>query len=137
MFYSKTTNTFYPEEFKSVYKRNNTWPVDAVEVPHESYIEFGEGKPPFGKIRGCDTNGYPAWVDLVVSDSQNAVVEASWIQQELDRATEELNKVQDSDPKAVGTVSEWRNYRKEVRAWNENPLFPDKLKRPVSPDNKE
>lgn len=60
--------------------------------------------------------------------------ERGWRNFELDRADTELYKVQDSDPKAVGSVADWRTYRKELRAWPEHKDFPNKEKRPVSPD---
>ena len=63
--------------------------------------------------------------------------ELVWRDAQLSFADHELNKVQDSDPKAIGTVGEWRTYRKELRNWPEDSNFPDKQKRPVSPDMKE
>lgn len=60
-------------------------------------------------------------------------IERSWRNSELQQADMELNKVQDSDPKAIGSVSDWRNYRKLLRAWPENVNFPNKEFRPVSP----
>lgn len=61
-------------------------------------------------------------------------IERSWRNGELQRADVELNKVQDSDPKAVGSVSDWRVYRKALRAWPEHKDFPNKEFRPISPD---
>jgi hypothetical protein len=66
-----------------------------------------------------------------------AVVERNWRDSELINADIELNKVQDSDPKATGTVSDWRTYRKALRAWPEDKNFPKQEFRPKSPMNKE
>lgn len=63
-----------------------------------------------------------------------AYIERYWRDSELIRSDIELYKVQDSDPKAVGTVAGWREYRKALRAWPEHKDFPNKEKRPVSPD---
>jgi hypothetical protein len=63
--------------------------------------------------------------------------ELVWRNSQLQIADYELNKVQDSDPKAVGTVGEWRMYRKELRGWPENSKFPNKESRPISPHIKE
>lgn len=60
--------------------------------------------------------------------------ERVWRNIEINRADIELNKVQDSDPKAKGAVSQWREYRKALRAWPEHADFPNKEKRPVAPD---
>jgi hypothetical protein len=60
--------------------------------------------------------------------------ERLWRDDELSRADVELYKVQDSDPKSTGSVSEWRNYRKELRAWPEHKDFPNKEFRPKAPD---
>lgn len=80
-------------------------------------------------IKGED--GRPALADQARSDT--SVSERGWRNSELLRADIELNKVQDSDPKAVGTVGQWREYRKQLRAWPDHTDFPDKLKRPTSP----
>jgi hypothetical protein len=63
--------------------------------------------------------------------------ERFWRDRELIRADIELNKVQDSDPKAVGSVLDWRTYRKALRAWPEDKNFPKQEFRPKSPASKE
>lgn len=63
-----------------------------------------------------------------------ARTERVWRNSELNRADIELYKVQDSDSKAVGSVSPWREYRKALRQWPENQHFPDSSKRPIAPD---
>ena len=68
------------------------------------------------------------------SSEVQAYIERAWRDSELIRADIELYKVQDIDPKAVGTVAGWREYRKALRAWPEHKDFPNKEKRPVSPD---
>lgn len=61
-------------------------------------------------------------------------LEAAWVESEISRARGELEKVQDSDLKAKGSVSDWRNYRKALRSWTENQNFPNKEFRPKAPD---
>ena len=58
--------------------------------------------------------------------------EKLWRNAELTRADEELNKVQDADPKAVGTVAQWREYRRALRNYPESEGFSSGI-RPVSP----
>lgn len=134
-FYSKTTNTFYPEEFKDIYQKNLSWPKDAVEVEYSIFKEYGETTAPTGKIRKPDSDGMPVWTDLEISLEHLYLAEESWVKSELDRAAEELNKVQDSDPKAIGTVADWRAYRRALRAWPDSEDYPETSKRPISPDN--
>jgi hypothetical protein len=62
------------------------------------------------------------------------VSERFWRNLELCRADIELYKVQDSDSKAKGSVSDWRNYRKMLRGWPESLDFPNKEFRPKAPD---
>lgn len=61
-------------------------------------------------------------------------LERQWRDEELVRADKELNKVQDSDSKAIGTVGDWRAYRKNLRSLPEHELFPTIEARPVAPD---
>lgn len=61
-------------------------------------------------------------------------LERDWRDMELVRSDIELNKVQDSDPKSSGSVSDWRSYRKALRAWPEQSNFPNKEFRPKAPD---
>lgn len=75
--------------------------------------------------------------DRTPSSQELSIVEMSWLDVELIRAGNELDKVQDSDPKSVGSVSDWRSYRKALRSWPEHKDFPSKDFRPISPDFKE
>ena len=68
------------------------------------------------------------------AETNLSYTERAWRDSELIRSDIELYKVQDSDPKAVGTVAGWREYRKALRAWPEHKDFPNKEKRPASPD---
>lgn len=60
--------------------------------------------------------------------------ERFWRDSELFRSDIELYKVQDSDAKGVGSVSDWRVYRKLLRMWPENANFPTIEFRPKAPD---
>jgi len=72
-------------------------------------------------------------IEMLLSNTTTSS-EIAWRDSELTRSDFELNKVQDSDPKAKGSVSDWRNYRKALRSWPESLDFPNKDKRPLSPD---
>lgn len=69
-----------------------------------------------------------------ISKEQSELHERLWRNSELFRADIELNKVQDSDTNSVGSVTDWRLYRKSLRSWPESPDFPDTTKRPAAPD---
>lgn len=51
--------------------------------------------------------------------------ENAWREAELAAVPDEIAKVEDDDPAAVGTVEAWRAYRKALRLWVDgNPAFP-------------
>ncbi len=66
---------------------------------------------------------------------KKAPTERAWRNQELIRADYELNKVQDADLKAVGTVGAWREYRKALRQYPQHKDFPSPDSRPKSPES--
>lgn len=135
IFYSKKTNTFFPEELKKIYDASNSWPLDVLEVSIDTYNEFALGTAPEGKIRRAGEDGLPYWEDVLITNEALDQIEKTWVKEELERAAEELNKVQDSDPKGVGSVSDWRAYRRALRAWSESLDYPNKNKRPLAPDS--
>lgn len=132
-FYSKSADSFYPSDYKDIYLRNGTWPGDSVEVTEEQFINFSLSTRPNNKKRDY-IDGFFVWVDDGPTIHQLHVNEKLWRNFELKRSDIELNKVQDSDPKSTGSVSDWRNYRKALRAWPESVNFPNKDLRPISPD---
>lgn len=135
IFYSPTNNSFLPGDLKVTYEESNSWPVDAKMVPYEVFEEFALCLPPsFNLKRGCDDNGNPCWVNIEQNLDVSIREEHLWLSAELDRVRDEIEKVQDSDPKSVGSVSDWRNYRKSLRAWVEHVEFPKLEFRPKAPD---
>lgn len=81
-----------------------------------------------------DTQSGSSWVKYSPSKEEVIKSERVWRDGELTRADIELNKVQDGDSSAVGSVTDWRTYRKALRSWPESSDFPDNSKRPVAPD---
>lgn len=128
-YYSSSVKGF----FSSVVHSLEQMPGDCVEISREKYDEIFSGQSE-GKLIVSNEEGYPSLTENAVDHNQ---LERDWRNIELKRADEELNKVQDSDPKATGTVAEWRQYRKDLRGWPENLNFPNSLFRPKSPDIKE
>lgn len=133
MLYSPSTNSFYDPELKDRYEASDSLPSDVKEVEDQVFLDYGLSTPPTGKVRKSDVEGNPIWADAPPPSKEKLIqLEKNWISEELARATEELEKVQDADPKAVGTVADWRTYRKALRAYLESdPLSADV--RPVSP----
>ncbi|MNQ43058.1 hypothetical protein D3C85_567740 [compost metagenome] len=131
VYFSPAKLSFFPDEFKKDYEKSGTWPLDAVEVSLEVFKEFALSSTPLDKVLGV-VQGIPAWVDRV--STPNASAERSWRNSELARADVELYKVQDSDPKSVGTVTAWREYRRLLRAYPESEGFPSAGIRPTAPD---
>lgn len=62
MFYSKSTNSWYPAEFRADYEAAGTWPDDAKEYPLEVYQAMVSYRAP-NQIIQPDENGDPALVD--------------------------------------------------------------------------
>lgn len=131
--FSKTTLSFYPTELLELYKDAGTLPSDLVEVNEDTYNTIRTGLS-VGKVVTVNHKGVPSVVDYKPNKTDLIAIEKSWRDSELFRADVELNKVQDGDNGTVGTVTEWRKYRKELRAWPENPSFPSKVARPIAPD---
>lgn len=126
IFYSAKSLGFYDTRV------NVELPDDAIEISLEKYSELRQGEMS-GKNIIPDKNGFPI-LSTEPSGSSKAQSERVWRNSELNRSDVELNKVQDSDQKAIGTVSQWREYRKALRAWPEHKDFPIKEKRPLAPD---
>lgn len=93
-------------------------PQDPVEHPHQGVVEDSDTR----------------YLKFITADVDT--LERAWRDIELLRADYELNKVQDADPNAVGTVALWREYRKNLRAFPQREGFPDVSARPVAPDMK-
>lgn len=126
IFYNPIDEGFYHEGVQKVI------PSSAVLISYEQYGEFRAAQQTGKKV--CFEGGEFSFEDRVASFEDLIHYESSWVITELQLAGEELDKVQDSDPKAVGTVAGWREYRKALRAWPEHKDFPNKEKRPASPD---
>ena len=127
LFFSESTQGYYDLSFAK-YKLPN----DAVEITKSVYGELREITAQ-GKRVVYNQGSFIA-EDFQVTPEQAEQSEKLWVVSELERAGFELDKVQDSDPKAVGSVSAWRSYRKSLRSWVDDINFPNKEFRPVSPD---
>lgn len=134
IYYSASNNTFYPEVLKDLYEQANSWPEDLKEVSQLVYDEFSNS-PNSGMVRTSNEYGLPCWAPAIEHIGKKQEEERQWRNGELVRADIELNKVQDADPKAKGSVADWRNYRKALRALPEHPKFPDFTARPNPPDS--
>jgi hypothetical protein len=123
--YSAASGGFYTKDSKS-------YPTDAVSVSQEDYTALFEGQSR-GKVIVPNGAGFPVLVDPS-TPVQASHIEEVWVLNEMDRIRNEIEKVQDSDPSAIGSVSDWRTYRKAVRAWSTNKDYPNPHLRPKSPD---
>lgn len=105
------------------------------------YIQIVDGKVVSSFACAQDLDYWPGTVEVGDDDPRyldfitpkTDVAERLWRNGELVRADEELNKVQDADPKAVGTVAQWREYRRALRNYPETDNFVT-CTRPVSPE---
>ena len=127
VFYSPSLNGFFQTDF------HKTIPSDGIEVSDKQRWELLSGITANKKISVQD--GEVVLIDKEIDHSTLIKQERAWRDLELFNADYELNKVQDSDPNSVGSVSGWRSYRRELRGWPEHPEFPKKQFRPKSPIN--
>lgn len=125
IFYNPLDEGFYHEGVQK------NIPPTAIIITPAQYEEFREEQQQGKKVSYID--GAFVFENRVPSIEDLSYFEASWVTMELQNAGEELDKVQDSDVNAVGTVSQWREYRKALRAWSTHKDFPNKNFRPKSP----
>lgn len=64
MYYSASSNAFYPDELYGAYKDAGTWPDDAIEVTEDEWKTFGQSERPDGMQRGSDADGRPTWAAI-------------------------------------------------------------------------
>lgn len=126
IFYNHSVSAFYDTEI------NVEIPNNSVEISKKTYLELLRGLSSGGEI-SIDATGKP-FITEKIDNSITASQERAWRNSELLRADVELYKVQDADPKATGSVSAWREYKKALRNLPEHQLFPSIEARPVAPD---
>lgn len=105
----------------------------SIELTDDEFTALFKGQE-LGKqiVKGED--GRPK---LATANSDSTYIvnsERSWRDKELSRTDIEIYKVQDSDTNSTGTISQWREYRKALRAWPQHKDFPNKDSRPKAPD---
>lgn len=110
-------------------------PDTAIEITDSLRWELIKGMSA-GKTISIE-NGTVTLKDRSFNDQELATEERLWRDFELLKADVELYKVQDCDAKSSTTVSQWREYRKQLRAWPESLGFPNKENRPKAPNHKE
>lgn len=128
IFYSAHTRGFY---FKNIHGANI--PKDALKIDPLLYKALQEGQKD-NNVIVPDGSGMPVLSQQQTTKEEDSALEVQWIEEEMIRIRDELEKVQDFDPKAKGSVGDWRNYRKAIRSWSESSDFPNKDKRPAPPD---
>lgn len=111
---------------------NKTLPKDAIKLTEQQYQNLL-----IKQVEGFEVKVVDGVVLSLIPPQDQEYLKLSerfWRDLEIKRADIELYKVQDSDSKCFGSVSDWRNYRKSLRSWPEQPNFPNKEFRPVAPD---
>ena len=126
IYYDPETSGFYQDDVHKII------PPSAIEITDQQRWELLAGQT--GKNIAV-VDGDVVLSDVVKTIESIFQEERDWRDNELQKADIELYKVQDSDPKSRGTVTQWREYRKSLRAWPDNKNFPNKEYRPTSPDS--
>lgn len=122
-FYSPSLQGWYDTNFAEY-----NLPSDAIELSEGQWISLRE-RLNSGEFLNADL----VWTVVAEPLSSKISNERKWRNLELIRSDIELNRVQDADSKALGSVDDWRTYRKLLRAWPQHEKFPNKEFRPVSP----
>jgi hypothetical protein len=127
IYYSASVNGFFHEGLQ------DNFPSDSVEISKDTYEELQLAATLMHRIVPNEF-GYPSLESIPETDPRSWN-EKIWVEQELQKVRDELEKVQDSDTNAVGSVSTWRTYRKALRAWQDNENFPNVEFRPKYKDS--
>lgn len=122
VYYSITNKGFFTEGVNDI-------PGDAIHISDKLYEQLKQGLSENKTIILLDDK-LQCVSDTQLEQRELVASERAWRDAELIRADIELAKVQDSDPKAVGSVAGWREYRKALRSWTEQEDFPNTEKRP-------
>lgn len=130
IYYSPSTGGFYQSDI------HPNPPPDGIEISKTTKQVLLDGTSS-GKIISVVPNGALVLTDPVPVDDELSEGERFWRNSELIISDIHLNKAQDSDPKAKGSIADWRVYRKALRSWPEHKDFPNRESRPVSPLIKE
>lgn len=132
-YYSETTKGFYVEELRDLYEQAGTWPADARILTVEQYNKLHEELTGKHQV-AFDKKGKPRVVPIPAADIKvlDSYAERSWRNDELSRADNMIKIVEDGE--GVGTVEDWREYRKSLRKWPEHKSFPNMKFRPTAPD---
>ncbi len=123
-YFSNSNQAFYSAAFFPL----ELMPSDAVELDENTYRSA---------MAEINSNKIVTIANGTISTTEKPNIpfaENAWIEAELARSRDELEKAQDSDPSAVGTESEWRTYRVALRAWPQSENFPVETHRPIAPD---
>lgn len=91
MFYSATTNGFYPEDMRSMYDDAGTWPADAVEISDETYNTLMDGQAAGQEITSGD-DGSPILVTPEVDHKAIFGTQRELLQMEAERVIAPLER---------------------------------------------
>lgn len=135
--YSPSANVFLPIALRDVYEENNSWPADSKPIPDEFYEKY-TASPPEGKIRGCGSDGLPAWVE---HDAKiDPVNYASYKKKKLlTLATNVIEPLRDAVDNGIATEAEsallkdWQIFRVYVNRID--PAEGENITWPVPPDS--
>lgn len=104
--YSASNNMFYPYKYQPQYINSGDWPDDAIDVDDSVFFEY-TGKPPEGKQRGANAEGFPEWVDIPAPTDEEIIAGASYKKQSLiEKANGYMNDKQWPGKAALGRLTE-------------------------------
>ncbi|KLP53524.1 hypothetical protein ABR39_23260 [Enterobacter genomosp. O] len=117
IYYSATTNGFYPEFLKETYNERDTWPADALAISERwyNYLLCGQGE---GKIIAPNSYGKPVlieqpidWVSKAEEMRQHLLSEA-YTQVDDWKIELQLGTITNEEKASLG---EWMAYIKKIK----------------------
>jgi len=98
-------------------------PPDAVEIPDELRLSLLKHERAAGPNRiESDADGRPVVGVKPQTDRAKNFLNVRRAKNALMRIENELELLADNDPAASASVGEWRQYRKDLRAWLRDPV---------------
>lgn len=127
--FSPSRNVFFNQEWRTQYEDAGSWPSDGLEVSPDTFLEFGVGTPPLGKVRSSDGEGMPIWVDAPAS-SDDALAAGARQQRDVLLRISDWTQLGDI---AEETKTRWAIYRAALRNVCQQSGFPREIVWPEKP----
>lgn len=91
MKFSPNKLAFFMPELELIYKKNNNWPEDLIDLTADEVATFVKRSPPEGMALGATLSGRPCFVEVAPPTKEElTLIETSWRDAELEKV---LNRI--------------------------------------------